>query len=255
MEVHLAPKGLAVPLLALLGLSVPALDLNACSCRGNVRPCEHIVWANAVFTGEVVEVEQVYGKVMGHRIHTGDRAHVRVEEVFAGLTATDRNEVAVDGDGGGTSCFMVFTKGDHVLFYAERRGVGEFHTDPCSGTISLKVEGAQADLDYLRARATAQPVGRISGAAWVKGGKPLKGVEIRISGEGVAREATTDEKGFYEFSDLQAGRYTIEARPPGKLKPVSGAIELIPQGCPVMDFFARDKSLIALPPSIPLPPD
>jgi hypothetical protein len=108
------------------------------------------------------------------------------------------------------------------------------------------LEVAEQDLEFLRRLATAPLAGGIYGEIRVwQQRELLKGLLIRLSGQGIEREATTNENGRYEIGDLPPGEYTIEVGTTEKYRGKSVKVTVVPHACHRMNFYAKGKRIIA----------
>jgi hypothetical protein len=128
-------------------------DAHACSCVSGITPEERWQESDAVFSGEVVDVDENYAPGPSGP-HLGP-VTFDVEESWKGVT---QDSVVVHGYGYGPDCGIGFSVGDRYLVYAHRGGeVGEgpLETSICEGTKPLM--DAATDLVTLGAAELALP--------------------------------------------------------------------------------------------------
>jgi hypothetical protein len=240
MSVRSHIRLLSIPLLA-IGFLAGALEAEACVCV-ETPACHLVLYADAVFVGTVVDIEEPLKARGKEDPGRGFRARIRVEEVFRGLEDTVGSEVLVDGQTH-TSCSYVFEKGTRYVIYASTKA-GGFRVHYCTGT--KPVEVAEKDLQFLRGLATAPLTGGVYGEMRVwQQNELLKGARIILIGQGIMRETETDEKGNYEIRDLTPGEYSLEVKPTGKYRGTSVKVKVVPHACQRMNFYGRGKGIIA----------
>ncbi|MCG7344509.1 hypothetical protein MHZ92_10210 [Sporosarcina sp. ACRSL] len=87
------------------------LDASACSCMMPPPPEDAMNEADAVFTGEVVEVIENGKLIRG----SGKTVHFKVDKAWKG---TDDSEMVITTGFGGGDCGIPFEKGQKYLVYA-----------------------------------------------------------------------------------------------------------------------------------------
>lgn len=98
-------------LLFLVFLWWKPLDASACSCISPPPPEVALDKADAVFSGEVVEITENERIIRGY----GNNIHFKVDKVWKG---TDASEIVVTTGYGGGDCGISFEKGQQYLVYA-----------------------------------------------------------------------------------------------------------------------------------------
>jgi len=221
-------------------VSMPG-EAEACVC-GPAPTCRLILFSDAVFVGRAVWVEEIVGIYDTAGPPEGFRARIRVEEVLLGTNERVGSVVVVDGQTG-TDCSYIFQKGTRYVIFATRQN-GQLGTALCSGT--RPVDLAAESLRFLRALATAPQTGSVYGEFWVwQKTEMLKGMRIRLSGEGIKRDTMTDEKGLYEIKDVPPGEYTLEVSATEKHRGKSVHVNIVAHACQRMNFYLQGKRIIA----------
>jgi hypothetical protein len=208
--------------LAVVVLLVGSVRLaEACSCvpRGTSCQAAGEYWsAGAVFLGRVERVESTRAKGQVAFL-SSRRVTLRVLEAFRGSLAAPGGEVVVRTGSGGGDCGYPFREGREYLVYATRGDEsGDWRTSICSRT--RPVEDAGSDLDYARAALAGRaPAGRVIGELRVMrrtlgraAGRhegPAADVEVRLSRNGSAATARTDDRGVFTVEGLEPGRYDV----------------------------------------------
>ena len=197
MKLHVAWVALVVVLCS------PARAL-ACSCVAEVPLCQSFWQADVVFAGEVLAFDKIDPKQFFSR----RLARVRVERVWRGEVA---GVVEVSTGAGGGDCGYGFRRGQQYVIYAYKGSQGSLSTNICTPTKLLS--RAAADLEYFKSIEAPSAGGRIYGTARLetKGADLVaaKGVAIVLKGHARSWNATTDDKGAFEFMGLPVGDYTI----------------------------------------------
>jgi hypothetical protein len=75
--------------------------------------------------------------------------------------------------------------------------------------------------------ATNTATARIRGRVVSETGAPVRGAEVRLTGN-VVRQTETDDAGRYEFADLSAGRFSLSATKTGFATPISTTTSINP---------------------------
>jgi hypothetical protein len=221
---------------------------EACSCIGPIPACQRVWMSEAVFVGRVVDVERVEnGQGASHRFLRDRRVTLEVLERFHGANLLGSKDgtstVEVFTGQGGGDCGIGFVKGESYLVFARAPGAATggstsegstptLQTGLCDGTRELS--RAQQDLPYLRSLVTSPPRGgRVYGyveladpqvasrlpLSALPERKRLPEVPITLTGEDGARvtkKTTTDASGNYEFTDLEPGKYRVDASLPDR---------------------------------------
>jgi|SRR5215216_4293539 len=119
----------------LLALIFNVEDAHACSCVSGITPEESLQMSDAVFSGEVVDVDENFTPGPSGP-HLGP-VTFDVEESWKGVS---EEPVVVHGYGYGPDCGIGFSVGDRYLVYAHRGGElgdGPLETGICGGTKPL----------------------------------------------------------------------------------------------------------------------
>ena len=135
---------LPVGFLFVMLLSFQPLEASACSCVMPPPPEDALNEADAVFSGEVVEVDE-NRKLLGGSY--GKTVHFKVDETWKGI---DEPEIAITTGLGGGDCGISFEKGQKYLVYASASNMyvpGTLSTTICHRTTELA--NAAADLNAL----------------------------------------------------------------------------------------------------------
>lgn len=132
---------------SLLLVAFVVKEAHACSCVASSLE-EQLQRADAVFSGEVVNVEEDYSTSPSGGPPLLGPVTFKVEESWKGVS---KEPVVVHGYGeGGGDCSIQFREGKQYLVYAQRSGRdgdGPLQTGICSGTKPLAV--AREDLEAL----------------------------------------------------------------------------------------------------------
>jgi hypothetical protein len=171
---------------------------------GEIPLCQSFWQAHAVFAGEVLSFEKSDPKqFFSRRI-----ARVRVDRVWRGEVT---GVVEVSTGAGGGDCGYSFRRGEQYVIYAHQGPMKTLSTSICTRTKLLSK--ASADLEYFKSIEAPSAGGRIYGTARLetKGADLVaaKGVAIVLKGHARSWNATTDDKGAFEFTGLPVGDYTI----------------------------------------------
>jgi hypothetical protein len=137
----------------LLALIFNVDDAHACSCVSGITPVESLQKSAAVFSGEVVDVDENFTPGSSGP-HLGP-VTFDVKESWKGVS---EDPLVVHGYGYGPDCGIGFTVGDRYLVYAYRGGElgdGPLETSICGGTKPLT--DAATDLVALGAAELAFP--------------------------------------------------------------------------------------------------
>ena len=135
----------------LLAVTFGTQPAQACSCDRARTPEEELQSSDAVFSGVVLKVDRS-DSALGSGLHQSpDAPHpgpatFDVEESWKGVS---ENQITVDGrfsSSPGSSCDFNFREGERYLVfatYALPREDTSLHTMACSGTMPLKLAGAE----------------------------------------------------------------------------------------------------------------
>jgi hypothetical protein len=215
---------------------------DACSCMGGIPLCQSLWTTGAVFSGQVVGIEEVpekTGSVFMRRNVT-----LRVLDVFRG-TVGSTVEV-ITGLGGG-DCGYAFQKGEQYLVYASANAAGALSTGICSPTKTLAT--AAQDIAYLnQVRSRPSAAGRIFGNVQYQrdpdappgiGGAGIAGYTVTLSDGQRTRAAITGADGGYAFDGIPAGNYVVSLQlPPTEDAGGPHTASLAdPRGCAVANFY------------------
>lgn len=233
----------AVALLALF-----AAEATACSCAGELVPCQAYGQASAVFVGTVIEIRTI--KLKKDKYERQERTvRLSIDSPFRGVEGA---EVEVHTGFGDADCGFGFVQTQQYLVYAYEHE-GKLSTGICTRT--RPIARAADDLSFIRGLATAKPGATISGEAVryrrdEKGGldnRPLAGITITIDGQ-TKREVKTDTKGQYRAEGLPAGEYLVKVDLPDGFD-TRGAPEEkvhVPDGgCAVVGFWLEREGKLS----------
>jgi hypothetical protein len=245
IETGLMGRALFTAVLSFIILVLPSADAYGCSCRGGIPICETFWKTPIVFSGEVLEVTRIEQKGRPSFLQRR-RVRFRVEQTWRG-EATPVIEV-MTGSGGG-DCGYNFSRGRRYLVFASlHEGVAV--TGICSRTQPLDKAGK--DLEYLKTamapRAAGRVFGEVTNDSGVTRGRPMPAPDrfVTLIGAGLELRARTDAKGYFEFSDVPAGGYTIAVEVHSREKAYGPVTVDLPdaRGCAFAEFTIeknRDK--------------
>ena len=144
---HITPPVALVLSFVLVGaafLGPGAGRARACSCAGLPGLAEELRAADAVFAGEVANVEADPSSAVGG-VRSPGSVTLDVEAAWKGVS---ENRVVLEGQGDGVSCSYVFEEDERYLVYAGRFEEGEsLEASICSATKPLA--RAEEDLAAL----------------------------------------------------------------------------------------------------------
>jgi hypothetical protein len=187
-----------------------------------------------VFLGTVTEALAIQdGRVV--------RARMRIDRAYKGVS-----EPALILFDDGMCDGPDLQVGEQYLMYTRRIEEGDVPARGC--TRSRLAKFAEEDLKYLESLNEAAPIARVFGqvASWPEGpgGKlPLPGAVVQLQGPEGTLRATADDKGFYSFDGLKAGKYSVSADQSGFRMPslksgmFSDSVEA--RGCAAIDVTLR----------------
>lgn len=145
---------IATSIVSLLTLS--AAKAFACSCAGELVPCQAYGQASAVFVGTVIEIRTI--TIKRNTYETRQRAvRLSIDSPFRGVEGA---EVEVQTGLGDADCGFGFVQAQQYLVYAYEHE-GKLSTGICRRTRSIAK--AAEDLSYIQGLATAKPGATISG--------------------------------------------------------------------------------------------
>jgi hypothetical protein len=201
---------------------IPAVA-EACSCFGGLPICSTFWNTSAVFSGTVVEVEDIRVPAeRGSGYYLKKRVHISVKESFRGGVS---GIVQVATGGGGGDCGYSFEEGGTYLVYASKNDDGQLSTGICMRT--QPIEKADEDLEYIRGLDKMKPVATVSGGILEyrprrsddntpTQARPLAGVSVFLSNASSKYEVKTKGDGTFRFDDLPPGEFRIRiSAPPG----------------------------------------
>ena len=197
-----AVQGLRLLVAVVLLVLVTPRHSPACSCVPDVPLCESFWNSDAVFEGEVQEIETPARK---QRLDpfAGRRVRFTVDRVWHGEVA---GSVDVMTGSGGGDCGYSFRKGRKYLVYASERE-GRLMTNICSPT--KPVDRAAADREYLSTARATNARGRIFGVVRGSDRRPAPRYTVVLEGGGEQRTTVTNANGEYEFSPVPQGSSTV----------------------------------------------
>jgi hypothetical protein len=217
----------------------------ACECGPAGPACAYVDRATVVFVGKVVFTDDDgSGSFVQKTL-----VHFEVEEAFKGLPE-GIHDAWID-PGSYTSCYADYQTGSRYLVFGYGGNVmppytatmsvvtGRQHKnkplppgiDPahlptvyssgeCTGTRlidSVAEKTVSREIDYLRQFKAGKAKSLITGSVLqdenfgIFDAPGLADVEVTITGENLHRNTKTDTNGFYSFTDLSAGSYTVTA--------------------------------------------
>lgn len=205
----------------------------ACTCFGQrqqegFHPCMTYWRADAVFTGQVVEISFARLDADGKPARFSEKVvHFTVEKAFKGV---EGRTIEIVTNPNSASCGYNFKQGERYFVYAGRDKDGKLKESLCGPTVPL--EAAASDLAYMEELKSGVNARRIVGAV-VKHERrdvkdygtrsPVPGVEVILeqgTGEQLSK-TVTNEEGRYEFRGLSEGDYRVRATLPSGLRVLS----------------------------------
>ena len=236
-------------LLLLLLLVLAGRPAEACTCAGNIPPCQSAWDADAVFLGRVVEVIRENTPLQTSTL----RVRLEVTEAFRGDV---RSEVTVVTGSGGGDCGYPFVTGQTYLIYGTwQTSRAALYTGICQRT-KLATQAAE-DLAYLR-QLTQQSsgFGTIQGTA--RRGDinyesrpgtttPFPGLRVIAQSGGTRYEGVTDTDGRYSIA-APPGSYSVSVDVPDGLWAVTSPGQKVLRGaqaCVSADVSIRSDGRIA----------
>ena len=199
-----------VAFLLIAFLTTGSTRLHACSCAPSIRPCAAEWTADAIFVGDVINIDQLVEPEM----HASRRVTFAVRESFKGI-----GERVVDvftGSGGG-DCGFGFKAGSSYLVFAGRSATtGRLGTGTCSKTALLswskdqlkllrRVPQPSSERTMLQGSVTRYPF-RNGPSDWAKESVP--GLRVQLMGQQGTWETRTGVDGRFEFR-APLGRYRL----------------------------------------------
>ena len=244
--------------LALASLVFFAEDARACSCAGNVPPCQAYWQASAVFVGTatgMTEPPRLTVEEARRREDAGEDVWSRRVFTFAverPLRGVEGTQVEVRTGMGGGDCGYGFRVGERYLVYAYRdEKTRELSTSICTRTRTLTRAGE--DLQYVNGLAQggqegATIFGQVSKEKRIarEDGDtseqvPLAGVKVEVAGVGKTFRVETDAAGKFVAAGLPAGEYAVRPELPETLMTYGPdeKVRVEERGCAVTYFNAH----------------
>jgi hypothetical protein len=233
-----------VALLVLVMIGV-ARDALACSCAMSGPPCQSAWYADAVFSGTVLSIEQMDDHDALGRSWESRVVRFNVQRGF--INGPSGTVDVVTGMGGG-DCGYRFKVGVQYLVYASKNPAsGRLSASSCSRTKPL--DEAAEDLRYLTTIGPTGSGGRVFGrvnelrrdpaeSETVDYG-PVEGIVVSVRGATFALDAVTDVAGKFEIGALPVGKATFTASLPFGFEPRTFETELDvrdPRACLQIDL-------------------
>ena len=191
-------KCLLLFIVALLCAATFTQPIQACQCREYGTPiCARFWRSDAVFVGQVVDIKL---KNTADNVYTYLMVTFIVEESFRGVSGP---RIAV-GTANGTSCDIVFKKGNRYLVYATRDDeTRQFSTGMCNGGgLAVDIDGALNTLRQLKQRQAPESIsGRVKNA--------VPGLDIEITSNDKAFKTVTDKWGEFSLSLTGPGSFKV----------------------------------------------
>ena len=247
-------------LLAFLGIFAnfasesPSTTFRSCPGIHQGPPCAEVWQASAVFVGTAVRVSVVpyqHFPAPDYQEFQKLTAVLKVDEVFRGEVG---KEVVFET----ADCYFPFKEGETYLVYAGKEQDGKFVLQRSVSRTRLISEAAE-DLAYLRGLPAAPNGGRIFGnvfdhrqAATLRvlaepyvSDKPMVGIRISARSGDRSFATVTDGTGFYEFTNLPEGKYTVRADLPAYLSGSQQIASVFNKGCAPLRLSIQATGVIA----------
>ena len=229
--------------LILLFLLIGIETVNACDCVGRppgakgVQTCGYYWYSEAVFIGLAEKASIENGQM---------RVSFSVEKPIRGISG---KTVEVFTSASEASCGYPFKEGEQYFVYARKGSDGKLGEFLCGSTTLLK--DAEDDLEYIKELESGKLGSRIFGTVYedkqksyndkrsfeglagieitIKGKKliPLSTVKPNIKSKEYTFKTTTNNKGFYIFSEIPEGVYKVTAKFPERLREIVTTENLI----------------------------
>lgn len=192
-------------MISLIALPFLAGEAQACTCIEYGTPACAAYWrADAVFAGYVADIRKLPDSSVNdlHQV----LLHFNIEESYRGIADSEVDVATLSG----TSCDIVFAKGEKWLVYAYRnKANNRLEIHPCTRT--RRLEYANDDLEYIRGLKQKAPEQSVLGKVLQNSYSPLSGVKVTVEGGGNKLETNTDNEGVYQIALPQPGLYTVRA--------------------------------------------
>lgn len=232
----------------------PSTTFRSCPGVHQGPPCAEVWRSDAVFVGTAVRVTVVpfqHFPAPDYQEFQKLTAVLKVDEVFRGEVG---KEVVFET----ADCYFPFKEGETYLVYAGKEQDGKFVLHRSVSRTRLISEAAE-DLAYLRGLPNAPAGGRIFGnvfdhrqAATLRvfaepyvSNKPMIGIKISARSGDRSFETVTDGTGFYEFTNLPEGEYTVKADLPDYLSNSQELARVHNKGCAPTRLSIQATGVIA----------
>ena len=221
---------------------------DACSCVGGRPLCDTFWRMSSVFAGEVIDIvefeEPTTPGVQGR--HLRRRVKLRVDRAFRGDSGA---QIEVFTGVGGGDCGYPFQRGEKYLVFASS-WEGRLSVSACGPT--RRLADATEELAYVSQSFLPAVGGRVFGQAQLGSGQsrsPAANYTIQLRGGGRQWTATTNAGGAFEFMNIPAGKYSLDATVPDTLfVSAPSEIELTdPRGCSRADLSIEPNGRITVP--------
>lgn len=221
------PRTVLNLLLVFVALLFLVNEAAACSCEGRrmnpgFHPCMTYWTADAVFTGQVVQISSA---TPDRPLYLSEKVvNFSVDKAFRGIEGPTAEVLTNPST---PSCGYDFKQGQRYFVYARRdKKDGKLRESLCGPTVPL--EAAARDLAYADEMMSGVKGARIVGAVTKYDRRdvkdygtrsPVAGVEVvlELQGKELAKTVTNNE-GQYEFRDLGEGDYHLRAALPAELR-------------------------------------
>lgn len=232
-----------------------AASVLACSCMGNLPPCQAYGTTAAVFIGTPIDLKPTTVKREGSGRMYEYPQRVFVFRVDEGLRGVEGTSVQVTTGMGGGDCGYNFQIGERYIVYAGFDADSILSTSICTRTRRLSEAGE--DLEYIRNLSKREPGAVLSGeirryrrnleTEQTEQLGPLSEVEILIEGAGRSYNVRTDESGRYKLTGLAPGTYKVKPNFSEKLRgwDTERPVTLTERGCAIVSFSVTDNGRIS----------
>ena len=158
---------------------------------------------------------------------------VSVDEVLAGVDASQKVIEILTGYGGG-DCGYSFQVGADYVIYASKNPAGALETGICSRTRPLAQ--AAEDVKYIREMATAPNASELRVLTAFPGIPGQSGATIVAESQGQRYAVMANSAGEAAFPALSPGEYTVHVASDGDL-PDDPKVQLHAKGCVAVNVF------------------
>ncbi len=230
--------------------------VSACWCR-SVTSCEATNRADAIFVGKVLKIETLENSESNADSMPAKKIFFQIKENLLGKKSKFL-EINTGGYINDCSGFP-FAKNETYLVYAGKTADSNaLNVGYCGGT--KKIAEADKDLGFLRKLQSGNKNGKIFGDVFgtIFNSKLnryddtyLVGIPLLLKGNGITKTLITNEFGNYEFSNLKAGTYYLQAFLPDyydfdeyEREELTSEIKLNGYGCSNKDFFPDVKNTL-----------